>query len=174
MKRYQIIVALNLSLIIVFMITGSYFCAFIFRFSGCIGYSFLHRKNNDDLSFIDDTFSKPLSHTNSCFHNFQENMNFQEAQGLCKSKGMELPSSDAKSEKFISILDQLRKCLYIPETYFDTMFCMDAMIFRNGSYFGDETLKNQTKADFKKKKIKVAFHIFLDESKSKINLEIYE
>ena len=97
-------------------------------------------------------------------------MNFQEAQGLCKSKGMKLPSSDAKSDKFISILDQLRKCLYIPETYFDTMFWLDAMIFRNGSYFGDETLKNQTKADFKKKKIKVAFHIFLDESKSKINL----
>jgi len=113
MKRYQIIVALNLSLIIVFMITGSYFCAFIFRFSGFIGFWFLHRKNNDDLSFIDDTFSKPLSHTNSCFHNFQENMNFQEAESLCKSKGMKLPSSDAKSDKFISILDQLRKCLYI-------------------------------------------------------------
>ena len=82
---------------------------------------------------------------------------------------MKLPSSDAKSDKFLSILELLKKCMYIPQTYYDTIFWLDAMIFRNGSFVGDETLKNQTEADYKNKKIKVAFYSLLDRSKSKIN-----
>jgi len=101
-------------------------------------------------------------------------MNFTAAQSFCKSKGLKLPSTNLKSNEFLSILEQLRKCQNIPETYYDTMFWLDAIILRNGSYFGDESLKNQNEADFKNKKIKVAFHILLDRSKSKINICFHE
>ena len=85
-------------------------------------------------------------------------MTFQEAQNHCKSKGMKLPSL------------QLRQCLEIPKTFYDTFFWLDAMIFKNGSYFGDETLRNKTEADFKYKKIKSAYYTMLDRSKSKLKI----
>ena len=86
-------------------------------------------------------------------------MTFQEAQNFCKKKGMKLPNL------------QFRQCLKIPKTYYETDFWLDAMIFKNGSYFGDESLRNKTEADFKKKKIKTAYYAMLDRSRSKLNIQ---